>query len=146
MTTSSVPDATLQTNPTLVSYPVSVVAIAPYYNLPSSIVGSAPLTLSSSVICRMWRLNITYWNDTSITSTNPLLTLPGQPIQMVQLDFANDASLAASRLCTKIDPGWAAQYGVTSWPPIGGNIAKITLAQGMIHGWQALRCVPRSSH
>jgi len=128
VTTSSMPDSGVSANPTLKSYPIGLVALAPYYNLPSS-AGTTPLTLTSETMCRMWRRDITHWNHSAIQATNPQLVLPFVPIAIVQLNFSNDASLGASRLCTKVDPGWASTYGISSWPPIPG-VVQITLAQG----------------
>ena len=44
---------------------------------------------------------------------------------MLQLDFANDANLAASRLCNKVDAGWAATIGVSNNPNLS-NIVRLT--------------------
>lgn len=65
-------------------------------------------------------------NDTAIVATNPTLRLPGERITFVQLNFGNDGSLSSSRLCTKVDPGWAA--GITNNPIFPQNVG-ITVAQ-----------------
>jgi hypothetical protein len=55
-------------------------------------------------------------NDTEITDENPSLKLPGRPIIYVHVNFPNDGFIAMTRLCTKIDPVWAATIGVTNLP------------------------------
>jgi ABC-type phosphate transport system substrate-binding protein len=60
--TSSVSDKMRRTNPTLESYPLATVGIAPAYNLPTATVGTATLSLHSQVMCRIWRGNITRWS------------------------------------------------------------------------------------
>lgn len=128
-----VPDYYRLQYPNLEAFPIMISSIAPYYSLPTGTVGTATLVLTREAMCRVWRGNITTWNDPAITSTNPELTFPaGAPIQPIQLDFANDANLAASRLCTKVDPGWAAEVGLSSWPrlPRATNLVNISFAVG----------------
>ena len=60
ITTSSVPDDTRATNPTMRSYPLLASAVALNYFLPDT-VGSAQLKLTNLAICRMSRGNITHW-------------------------------------------------------------------------------------
>ena len=60
--TNSVPDTMRVTHPTLESYPIASVGVAPSYNLPAETVGAATLTLHSEVMCRMWRGDITHWS------------------------------------------------------------------------------------
>ena len=61
VTSSSVPDAMRATSPTMESYPIAVGGVAPFYNLPTDVVGTATLTLTNLAICRMWRGDITHW-------------------------------------------------------------------------------------
>ena len=53
--TNSVPDTMRVTHPTLESYPIASVGVAPSYNLHAETVGAATLTLHIEVMCRMWR-------------------------------------------------------------------------------------------
>jgi hypothetical protein len=62
-------------------------------------------------------------------ATNPKLSLPHEPITYLHIDFVNDLSLAGSRLCTKVDPGWAATIGITARPRLS-NVLSIAHAQG----------------
>lgn len=62
VTTSSVPDSVRAAHPTLESYPIATVGIAPAYNLPTATVGSATLSLTNQAMCRIWRGNITHWS------------------------------------------------------------------------------------
>lgn len=62
-------------------------------------------------------------------STNPELTLLAEPIIVVQLKYVNNVNEAASLLCNKVDPGWAAKFGVTYDPPLTHAIG-ISMAQG----------------
>ena len=110
-----------------------VASIAPYYSLPTGTIGNATLVLTREAMCRIWRANITHWSDPAITATNPQLIFPAAAtIRPIQLDFANDASVAASRLCSKVDPVWAAEIGVSSLPrfPSATNLVNISLAAG----------------
>ena len=67
-------------------------------------------------------------NDTAITADNPSLTLPGKRIIVVNMNYVNDVNGALSRLCTKVDPGWAATLGITNHPQMP-HIVGITAAQ-----------------
>jgi ABC-type phosphate transport system substrate-binding protein len=69
-------------------------------------------------------------NDAAITATNPALTLPAEPIIVVQMNFTNDVNLAASRLCTKVDAGWAAAVGVSRNPALP-HVVGITTQQSL---------------
>ena len=68
-------------------------------------------------------------NDAAILSTNPELTLPAEPITVVQLKYGNNVNLAASLLCDKVDAGWTANFGVTYNPPLT-HVVDISMAQG----------------
>jgi ABC-type phosphate transport system substrate-binding protein len=61
VTTTSLPDKMRKVHPTLESYPIAMVGIAPAYNLPDS-VGDSTLTLTTETMCRIWRGNITHWS------------------------------------------------------------------------------------
>jgi hypothetical protein len=69
-------------------------------------------------------------NDDATTATNPELSLPAEPITVVQLGYVNDVNMAASRLCTKVDAGWAATIGVSSRPALS-NVVNITNSQNV---------------
>ena len=69
-------------------------------------------------------------DDLSIASTNPDLSLPPAAITVVQLGYANDVNLAASRLCAKVDSGWAAAIGVSAHPALP-HVANITAQQNV---------------
>lgn len=62
-------------------------------------------------------------------STNPELTLPAEPIIVVQLRYVNNVNMAASLLCNKVDAGWAATMGATYNPPLT-HVVDISMAQG----------------
>lgn len=64
VTTSSVPDYVRAAHPTLESYPIATVGIAPAYHLPTATVGTATLSLTNEAMCRIWRGNITHWSAT----------------------------------------------------------------------------------
>ena len=68
-------------------------------------------------------------NDVAIAATNTELRLPAERIIFAQMDFAHGASLATSRLCTKVDPQWAATIGVTSCPVMPHTVG-IAMDQG----------------
>ena len=59
---NGVSDAMRVTNPGLEAYPIATSGIAPLYNLPTAVVGSATLELTNQAMCRIIRGDITHWS------------------------------------------------------------------------------------
>jgi hypothetical protein len=89
------------------------------------------LLLTIAPVC-VYRVSCVVRNDKRITDTNPTLNLGPDPIVIVMLNYANEANNAGSKLCTKVDPGWASApgLGITSVPAIPDPVMRITAAQG----------------
>ena len=77
-------------NPAINMFPLVAAAIVPVYRIDA--IGSAvPLILSREALALIYMGEITWWNDTRITSTNPTLTLPQLGITLI---------LAPETVCT----------------------------------------------
>lgn len=82
MLTSSLPDIYAKTYPSLYTLPLFAAAIVPVYRI-DAIGKSIPLILSREALARIYMGDITWWNDTRITSTNPTVTMPKQRITII---------------------------------------------------------------
>ena len=70
-------------------------------------------------------------SGTTFRSRRPTPPCPSPAaITVVQLGYANDVNLAASRLCAKVDLGWAASIGVSAHPALP-RVANITAQQNV---------------
>jgi ABC-type phosphate transport system substrate-binding protein len=114
---SAIPPANQAQLSTQLNFPLFVNSVAPFYALPST-TGAARLILSMIAMCQIMRGNISQWNDPRLVALNPTLMLPTALITLIVFNFGSDAILTVSRLCNKVDAGWASLpgLGVTNFP------------------------------
>ena len=121
LVTSSGPTPTdYQTLPSITHYPLHANGVVVAYNLPTSVRQGVVLSLDGPTMCRIWRGNITRWDDPSILATNPLMNFAsaaGHRITMIMQKASAGTHQAFSSYCNKIDPMWATMGIVPSSKP-----------------------------
>jgi len=102
-------------------FPTMASAVVPIYNLNAH--GS--LLLSLTVLARIFRGNITTWDDPAIQALNPSLPTwgvpPQQPISLVVRADGSGTTMIFKKSLGKIDPLFADQIGTTlspEWPNV----------------------------
>jgi phosphate transport system substrate-binding protein len=111
----------LTTNPGLMNIPIAVSSQAVNYNLP----GVSNLKLTGDVLAKIYEGQITKWNDQSIATLNPGVTLPSTTIVPVRrVDSSGDTFLFTSFL-SATNPAWnnGPALGTTvTWPAASGEL------------------------
>ena len=69
-------DAEYDAYPDLQMYPTVAGAVVPIYNLPTRDAGDPALVLRPATVSRIFRGNITFWDDPEILELNPELVRP----------------------------------------------------------------------
>src|SRR5712664_4087184 len=95
--------------------PETIGAVVLAYNLPGISTG---LNLNSTTIARIFRGNITMWNDPRIQALNPSLALPAQPILVVhRSDGSGTTFVCSGYLNTAASSVWVlGQATSIAWP------------------------------
>jgi phosphate transport system substrate-binding protein len=110
-------DLQQQANLDILDLPVAVSAQAIDYNLP----GIAGLRLDGDVLARIYRGEVTTWNDRAISALNPGLTLPATRVVPVRrAERSGDTFMFTQFLSNAVD-SWrtAPGYGATiDWPGV----------------------------
>lgn len=108
----------LVSNPGLLNIPLAISAQQINYDLPRLGPG-VHVKLNGAVLARMYRGQITTWNDPAIARLNPGVSLPGiKIVPLHRAESSGDTFLFSSYLSTG-DPLWnsAIGYGTTvAWP------------------------------
>jgi phosphate transport system substrate-binding protein len=116
----------LVANHSLLNIPLVIAGQQVNYNLPSLGPG-VHVRLNSAVLARMYRGQITTWNDPAIARLNPGVSLPGiKVVPLHRAESSGDTFLFSSYLSTG-DPLWnsAIGYGTTvAWPHVAGARAE----------------------
>ena len=111
----------LSTNPGLMNIPIAVSSQAVNYNLP----GVTNLKLTGDILAKIYQGSITKWNDQSIASINPGVTLPATTIVPVRrVDSSGDTFLFTSFL-SATNTIWnnGPAFGTTvTWPAATGEL------------------------
>ena len=111
----------LSANPGLMNIPIAVSSQAVNYNLP----GVTNLKLTGDALAKIYQGQITKWNDQSITSLNPGVSLPSTTIVPVRrVDSSGDTFLFTSFL-SATNTAWSngPAFGTTvTWPAAPGEI------------------------
>lgn len=89
--------------PGLVHVPETIGAVTFAYNLPGS--GSG-LNLTGDVLARIYLGKITNWNDPSIASLNPGVTLPSNPITVVHRSDGSGTTFVWTNYLHLSNPSW----------------------------------------
>jgi phosphate transport system substrate-binding protein len=127
----------LTATPTALNIPLAISAQLIVYNLPGI---TAHLTLSGSVLSQVYQGKVTTWNDPTIASLNPSLTLPSIPIVTLhRADSSGDTFLFSTFLSDTDPNGWGKtlSYNTTiAWPAAPGALGE-TGNSGMVAGCKA---------
>jgi len=112
--------------------PVMGQAIVPTYNLPT-LGANQTLVLDGYTLGAIWVGNVSWWNDSAITSLNPGLTLPQEPILLghTSNDPYSTISQVFARALIQFNPDFAAVFGtdvtgVVDWSRFTGIAARTT--------------------
>lgn len=111
-----------QANLDVLDLPVVVSAQAVDYNLP----GLNDLRLNGELLARIYRGEVTRWNDPAISALNPGVTLPGTAVVPVRrAEPSGDTFLFTQFLSNSTDswrttPGYGASV---DWPAVPGELA-----------------------
>jgi hypothetical protein len=108
------------TLPSLTYYPLHANAIVFTYNLPKTVTVNNVLSLRPSTLCRIFRGDITQWNDTDIQADNPNMKLgsaeAAEPIRFALPSVPRATYYWFSTYCGKIDPVFASLVPVSDLP------------------------------
>jgi phosphate transport system substrate-binding protein len=108
-------------NPGLLNIPIAVSSQAVNYNLS----GITNLKLSGSVIAQIYEGTIKMWNDPSIASLNPGVTLPATPIVPVRRSDSSGDTFIFTSFLSATNSTWSngPSFGTTvSWPSVAGEL------------------------
>ena len=102
----------------LMVLPVALVAVVPIYNLPGV---SENLHFSGNVLADIYLGKVRNWNDPELTSLNPGVKLPAQPIQVVHRSEGKGANYILSDFLSKTSPAFRQKVGRSASPnwPLG---------------------------
>jgi phosphate transport system substrate-binding protein len=125
------PNSTLEGVPSVLNIPVVVSSQEIVYNL-SGVPAKTHLKLNATILSGIYNGTITKWNDPSIASLNPGVTLPASTIVPVRRsDSSGDTFLFTSYLFRGDSSSWNrhAPYGGPSlyyatWPSVTGELAE----------------------
>jgi phosphate transport system substrate-binding protein len=97
--------------------PVDLGAVVVAYNV--LLPGTGHLRLTGPVIAQIFMGQITRWDDPAITSLNPGVSMPGEPITVVHRSDGSGTTYIFSNYLSSVDPAWAARLGASTkirWP------------------------------
>src|SRR5215813_3094649 len=101
--------------------PTVMGAVAATYNLP----GSPKLRFTPEVLTDIFLGKVTKWNDDRITSLNPGVALPNQPLVVVHRSDGSGTTYIWVDYLSKVNPEWEQQVGrgtSVKWPiGLGGK-------------------------
>ena len=124
-------------NPNLRNIPMAISSQIVAYNVPGVL---SHLKLSGKVLSQIYQGQITKWNDSSIASANPGITLPATPIVTLHRSDSSGDTFLFSTYLSKADPsGWGTKIGFNTtvpWPAAPGALGE-TGNSGMVTGCKA---------
>ena len=105
----------------LLHVPTAMGAVVVTYNLP----GKPQLKMTSDVVAGIFLGTIKTWNDSKITTLNPGVQLPGDPIVVVHRSDGSGTSFVFTDYLSKVSPDWKQKVGAgtaVKWPVgLGGK-------------------------
>jgi phosphate transport system substrate-binding protein len=107
--------------------PVGVPVLAAPVTVVHSLPGLPALTVTPSVLARVYLGQVTEWSDPEIAAANPGVELPSAPIAVVRPDAPGAATEALSRfLAARVPELWTVPPG-SAWPaaPAGAPVADV---------------------
>ncbi len=123
--------------PTLKNIPLAISSQLITYNVPGV---TGHLKLSGKLLSQIYQGKVTTWNDPSIASANPGVSLPATPIVTLHRSDSSGDTFLFTTFLSKTDPnGWGKSiaYNTTvPWPNAPGNLGE-TGNSGMVTGCKA---------
>ncbi|MBD3368506.1 MAG: phosphate ABC transporter substrate-binding protein PstS [Candidatus Eisenbacteria bacterium] len=101
----------------LVQFPMIIGGVVPICNIRG--VGPGELRLSTEVLASIFAGEITFWDDEGITSLNPDLELPNDPITVVHRAEGSGTTWIFTDFLDKVSPSWRENIGrgkLVNWP------------------------------
>ena len=119
-----------QANPDVLDLPVAVSSQAINYNLP----GVSDLRLNGDVLARIYRGDITSWNDPAIAALNSGATLPSTHVVPVRRAEPSGDTFIFTQFLSNTSDAWRSSpgYGASiAWPSASGEVTTRT-NKGMV--------------
>jgi len=111
-----------QSKTKILHVPTVLGAVVPAYNIPS-VTGEVKFT--PQALAGIFLGKITTWNDSAITSANPGVKFPSDPIVVVHRSDGSGTTFIFSDYLSKVSPDWQSQVGKgtsVKWPVgLGGK-------------------------
>ena len=102
--------------------PTVLGAVVPAYNVPGV---SGEIKFSPEALAGIFLGKITSWNDNALTSANPGVNLPNQPIVVIHRSDGSGTTFIFTDYLSKVSPEWQSQVGKNTsvkWPVgLGGK-------------------------
>ncbi len=101
----------------LLQFPMVIGGVVPIVNVKG--VAPGELKLTNVVVASIFGGEITYWNDEEITSLNPGLELPNEPITVVHRADGSGTTWIFTNYLDKVSASWHEKVGtgkVVPWP------------------------------
>ena len=102
--------------------PTVLGAVVPAYNIPGV---TGEIKFTPEALAGIFLGKITSWNDNALTSANPGVNLPNQPIIVIHRSDGSGTTFIFTDYLSKISPEWQSQVGKNTsvkWPVgLGGK-------------------------
>jgi len=102
--------------------PTVLGAVVPAYNIPGV---SGEIKFTPEALAGIFLGKITAWNDNALTSANPGVNLPNQPIIVIHRSDGSGTTFIFTDYLSKVSPEWQSQVGKNTsvkWPVgLGGK-------------------------
>jgi phosphate transport system substrate-binding protein len=102
--------------------PTVLGAVVPAYNIPGV---TAEIKFTPDALAGIFLGKVTSWNDPALTSANPGINLPNQPIIVVHRSDGSGTTFIFTDYLSKVSPEWQSQVGKNTsvrWPVgLGGK-------------------------
>jgi phosphate transport system substrate-binding protein len=102
--------------------PTVLGAVVPAYNIPGV---NAELKFTPEALAGIFLGKVTSWNDTALTSANPGVNLPNQPIIVIHRSDGSGTTFIFTDYLSKVSSDWQSQVGKgtsVKWPVgLGGK-------------------------
>jgi len=102
--------------------PTVLGAVVPAYNIPGI---SAEIKFTPEALAGIFLGKVTSWNDSALTSVNPGINLPNQPIIVVHRSDGSGTTFIFTDYLSKVSSDWQSQVGKNTsvkWPVgLGGK-------------------------
>ncbi len=96
--------------------PTVLGAVVPAYNVPGV---NAEIKFTPQALAGIFLGKITSWNDSALTSANPGVSLPNQPIIVIHRADGSGTTFIWTDYLSKVSPEWQSQVGKNTsvkWP------------------------------